>query len=81
MTTHCKPSSSTRSHVSRSWKPRLSRRHLEPLLVSFFILCAGFALFRVVLNEGEDGMLALLAPIVIFIAVGSLFTGHETGRH
>ncbi|HWU03696.1 MAG TPA: hypothetical protein VN222_13235 [Novosphingobium sp.] len=48
---------------------------LEQVLMAFALLLAGTILFCIVLDKTGDVMLALIAPLITFVAVAPLFAG------
>ena len=53
---------------------------MEHTLVALFVLAMGAVIFRATLVAAEDAMLALLAPVVVFLLVASLFAGDDRRR-
>lgn len=65
---------------SRPQALALTHRRTERSLVALLVLVVGALIFRATLLEAEDAMLALLAPVVVFLLVASLFAGDDRRR-
>lgn len=63
-----------------AWLPKVSHHTVERASLIALMLVLGVAIFQAVYRSTDEMMLALLAPVVAFLAVGSLFAGHG-GRH
>jgi hypothetical protein len=57
-----------------------SRRVLDYSAIAIIAALVGAAVFRSVYQAAEDEMLALLAPLMLFIVAASFFAGGER-RH
>jgi hypothetical protein len=62
------------------WLPKPSHHTVERASLTLLMLVLGVVIFQAVYRSTDEMMLALLAPVVAFLAVGSLFAGHG-GRH
>lgn len=57
---------------------RQHQHRVDYALVALFAALGGSLIYRAVWQAAEDGMLALLAPVVVFLVVASFFSdgGH-----
>jgi hypothetical protein len=50
------------------------------LLAGLFVVAIGGMIFHAILKASDDTMLALLGPLLVFLAVASLFAGDGSRR-
>ncbi len=60
--------------------PARNHQAMEQSLLILTVLVLGGMIFQAVYQSSDDLVLALMAPVISFLAVGSLFAGHG-GRH
>jgi len=78
MASHHHPLKTGHHHQAKAvWTRKLSPRLIERGAFALFVVIADVALFRAVNAEAQDPMLALLASLVSFLAIGSLFKGDD----
>ncbi len=80
MTTQHRAHTASRHAPSRQSVPPAQHRHREQAMLALLALAGAVAIFRAILEMGDDVMLALLAPVVVFLLVASLLAGDDRRR-